>query len=49
MLIERLYVDRDASLFGDLVEAPDGMMRVPEGPGLGCDPDAAVIARCRAG
>jgi len=49
MLIERLYVDLDASLFGDLVEARDGMMRVPEGPGLGCDPDATVIARCRAG
>jgi D-galactarolactone cycloisomerase len=49
MLVERLYVDLDASLFGDLVQATDGMMRVPEGPGLGCDPDAAVIARYRAG
>ena len=47
MLIERLYVDLEAPLFGELVEARNGMMRVPEGPGLGADPDPAVIARCR--
>jgi L-alanine-DL-glutamate epimerase-like enolase superfamily enzyme len=47
-LVERLYVDLDASLFGDLVEAREGMMAVPDGPGLGCDPDASVIARYRA-
>jgi D-galactarolactone cycloisomerase len=49
MLIERLYVDLDASLFGGFCEARDGTMLVPDGPGLGCDPDAAVIARYRAG
>ncbi|HYM04359.1 MAG TPA: mandelate racemase/muconate lactonizing enzyme family protein [Stellaceae bacterium] len=48
MLVERLYVDLDASLFGDLVNARDGMMTIPDGPGLGCDPDAAVIERYRA-
>jgi D-galactarolactone cycloisomerase len=48
MLIERLYVDLEAPLFGDLVDARDGMMRVPDGPGLGCNPDPGVIARCRA-
>jgi D-galactarolactone cycloisomerase len=48
MLIERLYVDLEAPLFGDLVTAPDGLMTLPEGPGLGCDPDPAVIARHRA-
>jgi D-galactarolactone cycloisomerase len=48
MLIERLYVDLEAPLFGDLVTATDGLMAVPEGPGLGCDPDPAVIARHRA-
>ncbi len=48
MLVERLYVDLEASLFSDLVEAPEGCMRVPEGPGLGCDPDPAVLARFRA-
>jgi len=48
MLVERLYVDFDAPLFGDLVNAPGGMMTVPDGPGLGCDPDPALIARYRA-
>lgn len=48
MLIERLYVDLEAPLFGDLVDARNGMMRVPQGPGLGAEPDASVIERCRA-
>jgi L-alanine-DL-glutamate epimerase-like enolase superfamily enzyme len=48
MLIERLYVELDAPLFGDLAAAPGGLMTVPEGPGLGCDPDPAIIARYRA-
>jgi D-galactarolactone cycloisomerase len=48
MLVERLYVDLEAPLFGDLLDARDGLMAVPEGPGLGCDPDASVIARPRA-
>jgi L-alanine-DL-glutamate epimerase-like enolase superfamily enzyme len=49
MLVERLYVDLEASLFGDYVDARDGMMTVPEGPGLGVEPDPAVIERYRAG
>jgi D-galactarolactone cycloisomerase len=48
MLIERLYVDLEAPLYGDLVSARNGMMAVPEGPGLGADPDPAVMERCRA-
>jgi D-galactarolactone cycloisomerase len=48
MLVERLYVELEASLFGDLVDAHNGMMTVPDGPGLGCDPDPAVIKRYRA-
>ncbi|MGO8915864.1 MAG: mandelate racemase/muconate lactonizing enzyme family protein [Stellaceae bacterium] len=48
MLVERLYVDLEASPFGELVAARDGMMAVPDGPGLGCDPDPAVIACYRA-
>ena len=35
----------EAGFFGDLTDAVDGKMRVPDGPGLGCDPDPAVIAR----
>ncbi|HUC65043.1 MAG TPA: mandelate racemase/muconate lactonizing enzyme family protein [Stellaceae bacterium] len=48
MLIERLYVDFETPLFGDLAHARNGMMTVPEGPGLGAEPDPAVIERCRA-
>ena len=47
-LFERLYVDLEASFFGDLSDAVDGRMRIPDGPGLGCDPDMAVIARHKA-
>ena len=45
--IERLGVDLEASPFGDWVDLKDGVMRVPQGPGLGADPDPALIARYR--
>jgi L-alanine-DL-glutamate epimerase-like enolase superfamily enzyme len=48
MLVERLYVDLEASLFGEFVAAREGLMTVPDGPGLGCDPDADVMACYRA-
>ena len=48
MLVERLYVDLEASLFGEFVAAREGIMTVPDGPGLGCDPDHEVMARYRA-
>ncbi|MCC7274322.1 MAG: mandelate racemase/muconate lactonizing enzyme family protein [Alphaproteobacteria bacterium] len=44
-LFERLYVDLDPGLFGSLTDAVDGMMRVPDAPGLGCDPDPEIIRR----
>ena len=44
---ERLYVDLEAYPFGDWQKAPGGKVRVPEGPGLGCDPDMAVVERFR--
>lgn len=47
-LFERLYVDLEASLYGDLVDGVGGEFRVPEGPGLGVEPDADVIATYRA-
>jgi L-alanine-DL-glutamate epimerase-like enolase superfamily enzyme len=47
MLVERLHVDLEASLFGEFITAKDGMMMVPDAPGLGCDPDGEVIARYR--
>ena len=36
-----------ASLFGNLIDPVDGRLAVPEGPGLGCDPDPDVVARYR--
>jgi L-alanine-DL-glutamate epimerase-like enolase superfamily enzyme len=46
-LFERLYVDLEASLYGDLIDAMDGAFRVPDGPGLGMEPDPDVIAEYR--
>ena len=42
---ERLFVDLEASPYGDLVEAKNGTVKVPDGPGLGRDPDMAVLRR----
>ena len=46
-LFERLHVDLEASLYGDGVDPVDGTYRVPEGPGLGVEPDPDVIAEYR--
>ena len=45
--IERFYLDLEASPLGDLVEAPGGFMRVPNGPGLGIDVDETVLNKYR--
>jgi len=45
--VERLFVDLEASPMGDWVDARNGEMRLPQGPGLGADPDPALIARYR--
>lgn len=42
-LCERLYVTVEASLYDDLIDPVDGQLRVPDGPGLGADPNADVI------
>jgi D-galactarolactone cycloisomerase len=42
---ERLFIDLQASPYHDLVEAKDGRVAVPTGPGLGRDPDMAVLRR----
>ena len=42
-LIERFYLDLEASLYGDLVDSVDGRFRVPAGPGLGADPNPDVL------
>ena len=42
-LVERFYLDLEASLYGDLVDSVDGRFRVPAGPGLGADPNPDVL------
>jgi L-alanine-DL-glutamate epimerase-like enolase superfamily enzyme len=42
---ERLFIDLEASPLHDLVVAKDGRVAVPDGPGLGRDPDLAVLRR----
>ncbi len=42
---ERLFIDLEASPYHDLVMAKDGRVTLPDGPGLGRDPDPAVIKR----
>ncbi len=44
---ERLYLDLEASPYAPWTDATDGKVAVPRGPGLGCDPDQAVIAKYR--
>jgi D-galactarolactone cycloisomerase len=46
--IERFFLDLDASPLGNLVDAPGGFMRVPDGPGLGINVDEAVLKKYRA-
>jgi len=46
--IECFGVRLEASLFGEYgVPRPDGTLAVPTGPGLGCDPDPALVERYR--
>ncbi len=45
--LERLFMTFEASLFEPYTEPLAGCVPVPQGPGLGCDPDAAVVARYR--
>src|ERR1035437_316 len=42
---ERLFIDLEASPLGDLVTARDGKATVPDGPGLGRDPDMDLLRR----
>ena len=45
--VERLFVDHEASLYGDLIHPVDGCFRVPSGPGLGAEPNPDVIKNYR--
>lgn len=48
-MIEWRYFDMEADLYGGALRPRDGHIEVPTAPGLGFDPDPAVIARYRVG
>ncbi len=43
--VERYYADFDETPLHDAINPKQGRMLVPQGPGLGCDPDPEVVAR----
>lgn len=48
-LLENIYVNLEASPFGDAMFATDGMVRVPQAPGLGVEPDMGIVEKYRDG
>jgi len=48
-LLENIYANLEASPFGEAMLARDGLVAVPQGPGLGVEPDMAVVAKYRQG
>jgi L-alanine-DL-glutamate epimerase-like enolase superfamily enzyme len=48
-LLENIYANLEASPWGDAMQARDGKVRVPQGPGLGVEPDMSVVAKYREG
>lgn len=46
-LIERFFITPEASLYGDWIDPVDGGFRIPDGPGLGLEPDQDVIREYR--
>ena len=48
-LLENIYVNLEASPYGEAMLATDGKVRVPTRPGLGVDPDLAVVEKYRQG
>ena len=46
-LVERFYCDFDDNPLGDAIHPRQGRIAVPQGPGLGVDPDPRLLARLR--
>ena len=42
-LVERFYLNLEASLYGDAINPVKGQFNVPDGPGLGREPDPDVV------
>ena len=48
-LLENIYVNLEANPFGDAMLAKEGKVRVPQGPGLGVEPDMKIVEKYRQG
>jgi L-alanine-DL-glutamate epimerase-like enolase superfamily enzyme len=48
-LLERIHADHEATPWGPWTEIKNGLAAVPDGPGLGVEPDMKVIERYRDG
>ena len=48
-LVEVLWLETQANPFSPWTEPKAGRIGVPQGPGLGCDPDPDLVARYRSG
>jgi L-alanine-DL-glutamate epimerase-like enolase superfamily enzyme len=46
-LVERFYCDFAENPLGDAIHPKDGRIAVPQGPGLGVDPDPRVVGKLR--
>ena len=46
-LVERLYCDLGENPFGDWYVPVDGYLALPQGPGLGVEPDLAILDKLR--
>ena len=46
-LVERLYCDLSDNPFGGWYEPVDGFLALPQGPGLGVDPDLRLLDKLR--
>lgn len=44
-LVERLHIEVEANPFGDWADVNGGIVKMPDGPGLGCDPHMSLIER----
>ena len=48
-LLENIYANLEASPYGTAMLASDGKVTVPSGPGLGVEPDMAIVEKYRQG
>ncbi len=48
-MIENIYANLEANPYGDAMNAKNGLVRVPTGPGLGVEPDMKIVEKYRDG